>query len=236
MYPHIPLYHNDTVFTILEAILYVWANRHPASGYVQGIHDLSSPIIVVMLSEYTAVDLSHLERTNLESLSTQNWLDIEADSYWCLSNLLDGIQQNYTFSQIAIQKSIFNLQQLIFKIDEPLAKHLDAQGVSYIHFAFRWFNCLLLRELPLHVVARVWDTYMSEDDCSGFAVLHVYMCAAFLKFWSSQLRKMDFGELLIFLQNPPTADWDESSVEILLSEAFMFQSLYHNSPKHLETH
>ena len=37
---------------LLERILYIWAIRHPASGYVQGINDLVTPFFVVFLSEY----------------------------------------------------------------------------------------------------------------------------------------------------------------------------------------
>lgn len=36
----------------LERILYVWALRHPASGYVQGINDLATPFFEVFLSAY----------------------------------------------------------------------------------------------------------------------------------------------------------------------------------------
>jgi Rab-GTPase-TBC domain len=36
----------------LERILYVWAIRHPASGYVQGINDLVTPFFEVFLSAY----------------------------------------------------------------------------------------------------------------------------------------------------------------------------------------
>jgi hypothetical protein len=39
----------------LEKILYVWAIRHPASGYVQGINDLVTPFYQVFLSSYIGV-------------------------------------------------------------------------------------------------------------------------------------------------------------------------------------
>lgn len=38
-------------FQIFERILYIWAIRHPASGYVQGINDLVTPFFVVFLQE-----------------------------------------------------------------------------------------------------------------------------------------------------------------------------------------
>lgn len=36
----------------MERVLYIWALRHPASGYVQGINDLLTPFLVVFLSAY----------------------------------------------------------------------------------------------------------------------------------------------------------------------------------------
>ena len=34
--------------------MYIWAIRHPASGYVQGINDLVTPFFLVFLQEYCA--------------------------------------------------------------------------------------------------------------------------------------------------------------------------------------
>ena len=42
----------------LERILYVWAIRHPASGYVQGINDLATPFFQVFLSSYIGTSAS----------------------------------------------------------------------------------------------------------------------------------------------------------------------------------
>lgn len=64
-------------------------------------------------------------------------------------------------------------------------------------------------------------------------VLHVYMCAALLVRWSSQLQKMDFQEMVIFLQHLPTSGWSTKDVGELLSQAYVFKSLYHHSPSHL---
>ena len=41
--PDVPLFHQAPVQRCLERLLYVWALKHPASGYVQGINDLATP-------------------------------------------------------------------------------------------------------------------------------------------------------------------------------------------------
>lgn len=43
---------------VFERILFIWAIRHPASGYVQGINDLVTPFFVVFLSEFVSKLLS----------------------------------------------------------------------------------------------------------------------------------------------------------------------------------
>lgn len=64
----------------------------------------------------------------------------------------------------------------------------------YIQFAFRWMNCLLMRELPLRAVVRAWDTYLAEDN--GFESFHVYVSAALICHFSSTLREMDFQSMV----------------------------------------
>lgn len=78
-----------------------------------------------------------------------------------------------------------------------------------------------MREIPLELVVRMWDTYLAEAE--EFSSFHVFVCAAFLKYWSPQLRQLDFQELMLFLQRLPTSKWALREVEELLSTAFMLQ-------------
>ena len=50
--PDIPLFRNERIKRALARVLYIWAMRHPASSYVQGINDLATPLFVVFLSDY----------------------------------------------------------------------------------------------------------------------------------------------------------------------------------------
>ncbi|EPZ35607.1 hypothetical protein O9G_005144 [Rozella allomycis CSF55] len=45
---------------------------------------------------------------------------------------------------------------------------------------------------------------------------------------------MDFQEIFLFLQNGlPTKEWSEKEIEIILSQAFMWKSLFQNAQSHL---
>lgn len=39
----------------------------------------------------------------------------------------------------------------------------------------------------------------------------------------------------MFLQSPPTKDWSEKDIEMLLSEAYIWQSLFRGSRAHLRS-
>ena len=90
------------------------AIRHPASGYVQGINDLATPFLVVFLSEYLE---GYVETWSMTDLPPEKMLDVEADCYWCLTKLLDGMQDHYTFAQPGIQRLVFKLKELVARID-----------------------------------------------------------------------------------------------------------------------
>ena len=96
--------------------------------------------------------------------------------------------------------------------------------MDYLHFAFRWLNCLLVRELPFPLVLRLWDTYMAEAH--KFESFLVFMCVALLLRFKDHLLTLDTQGLILFLQKLPTGDWDEAEVEVLLSTAFMWQSVF----------
>ena len=110
--PDIALFRCDWVQRSLERVLYVWAMRHPASGYVQGINDLATPFYAVFLSPWVDTDARDLAHVPPAAL-----LDVEADVYWCLTKLLDAIQDHYTPSQPGIQRMIYRLRELVHRID-----------------------------------------------------------------------------------------------------------------------
>lgn len=78
-----------------------------------------------------------------------------------------------------------------------------------MQFAFRWMNCLLMREISVQNTIRMWDTYLvgsypmypnatdsapttQAEGADAFSQFHLYVCSAFLVRWSKKLRDMDF--------------------------------------------
>ncbi|XP_068163522.1 TBC1 domain family member 22A isoform X4 [Antennarius striatus] len=127
--PLIPLFQQASVQEIFERILFIWAIRHPASGYVQGINDLVTPFFVVYVFEYIEEEVENFDVSSLQEEALRN---IEADSFWCMSKLLDGIQDNYTFAQPGIQRKVKALEELVSRIDAFPFRGRHSESVASI--------------------------------------------------------------------------------------------------------
>ena len=169
--PGLPIFSHQRIQQLLERILFIWSVRHPASGYVQGINDLATPFVVVLL----ASELDCLpEEIDVDAAGDDAFEAVEAGSYWCLTKFLSDIQDHYTNGQPGIQQMVAKLREIVHRIDQKLYDHLEEQGLDFLQLSFRWMNCLLLREFPFPCVIRLWDTYISEP-LEGFSSFHVYV-------------------------------------------------------------
>lgn len=88
-----------------------------------------------------------------------------------------------------------------------------------------------MRELPFRLVPRLFDTFVAS--LSEVQDWLVYVCTAFLVQWTEELREMDFGDAIQFLQRPPTEDWTVADLDSLLSRAYLLRATFRAAPSHL---
>lgn len=166
------------------------------------------------------------------------------------------------------------------RVDVNLHDHLMRNSVQYLQFSFRWMNNLLIRELPLRCIVRLWDTYLAEGAAVSSSVaannwsslssssangkeegkegsvearavvndswsssghgtpfsssFHLFVCAAFLRFWSkSLLKEQDFQGLMLLLQNLPTFHWTENEIKLMVADAYQLKCTF--TPSHLNS-
>lgn len=136
----------------------------------------------------------------------------------------------YTSGQPGIQRCLQQLGELVARVDAPLSRHFDGEGINFFQFAFRWVNCMLIREVPFDVAIRLWDTYLAEG--MHFSEFLPYACAAFLLFWSKRLMAMDFQDMVLFLQRTPTSTWMCQDLEGVLSHAHMLRATFDDAQSH----
>lgn len=256
MQPLIPIFQQEIVQKIFQRVLYIYSIRHPACGYVQGMNDLVIPFFVVYLSEFLpGKTQTDFETFQVSTLSENILQGIEADSFWSVKKLLDSIQDNYVFAQPGIQSLVNYLEKIISRVDSNLHDHLvKKHNVQFMLFSFRWMNNLLTRELPLRCIIRLWDTYLAEGALTSSntvgnssssslgtrssnasignpspfsAFFHLYVCAAFLRYWSkSLLKEQDFQGIILFLQNLPTFHWSDTEIELLVADAYSLKETF----------
>ena len=230
--PESSLFQNDKVQFMLTRLLYIWSLRHPASGYVQGFNDLCIPFFIVyFLEKFPNKNIETILKLNNEEfkeLSEDNLIELETTIYYSLTKLLDRIQTNYTHNQPGITKMIKKMELIIEKVDPKLYDYLRKFEIDYVQFCFRWMNCFLIREFPVKLILRLWDTYFSEEK--GFSEFHLYVCACLLLTFSEKLKAMtEFQELIVFLQNLPTSNWKIEDMDMLLAKSYSIKELYSNS-------
>lgn len=54
--PNYEIFKHPRIQEMLERILYIWNIRHPACGYVQGMNEIVTPLIIIFLSDYVKLD------------------------------------------------------------------------------------------------------------------------------------------------------------------------------------
>jgi len=113
----------------------------------------------------------------LDHFSDEIFEEIEADTYWCLDNLMTAIQDyrydtafssspttnNIPSNAKGLQNMIVLMDEIVHRADPVLHAHLKSNGVEFLWFAFRWMNSLLVRDLNERCILRLWDTYLCEE-------------------------------------------------------------------------
>ena len=230
--PESSLFQNEKVQFMLTRILYIWSLRHPASGYVQGFNDLCIPFFIVyFLEKFPKKNIDTILKLNdneFKELSNDVLTELETNIYYSLTKLLDRIQTNYTHNQPGITKMIKKMELIVERVDPKLYDYLKKFEIDYVQFCFRWMNCFLIREFPVKLILRLWDTYFSEEK--GFSEFHLYVCACLLLSFSEKLKAMtEFQEVIVFLQNLPTSNWEIKDMDVLLAKSYSIKELYSNS-------
>ncbi|XP_023514878.1 TBC1 domain family member 15-like isoform X3 [Cucurbita pepo subsp. pepo] len=115
-------------------ILSVYAWIDGEVGYMQGMNDICSPIIIL--------------------------LENEADAFWCFDHAMRRLRENFRCNTgtIGVQSQLSTLSQVIKIVDPKLHQHLEElDGGEYL-FAFRMLMVLFRREFSFVDSLYLWET------------------------------------------------------------------------------
>lgn len=155
-------------------------SKEELDAYLEEIGDIDPQKVIEINQEFEA-----------------NLLSAEADTFWCLSKIIDDIQDNYTELQPGVHKIINKMKALVQQADPEILVYLEELDINFMDFAYRWVSCYLTREFDIYQTIRLWDTYFSEDE--GFSQFHCYVCAALFLHFSDEIKQMNFQDAMIHL-------------------------------------
>ncbi|KAK4344742.1 hypothetical protein RND71_034918 [Anisodus tanguticus] len=143
-------YENEANQAELWDVLAVYAWMDNDIGYVQGMSDICSPMVIL--------------------------LENEADAYWCFERAMRRLRENFKCStnSIGVQSQLSTLAQIVKTVDPKLHQHLEElDGGEYL-FAFRMLMVLFRREFSFVDSLYLWEVmwameynpniYSSYDD------------------------------------------------------------------------
>jgi len=214
---------------LMIRVLYLWALRHPAANYVQGMNEILVPFIAVFVQEYLIIEktspsedmdlVMNCSNHYFDDIDEENFFEVEVNIYGCFGRFMILVHELFVGHQDANLKEICMCERLCGQMDPDLCQHLTSQGVKFHFFMVQWYSCFLVRELPLPCLVRVWDAYMSVEK--EFVLdYHGCLCAVLLCNFSSTLQKMNFDEILFFLKDIPTKEWKLSQMDSLLAKSY----------------
>lgn len=105
----------------------------------------------------------------------------EADAFFCFTNLMAEIRDNFCksldSSDMGIVNRIHQMNELLKQKDLELWQDLEQKKLNPQFYSFRWLTLLLSQEFELPDVLRLWDSLFSDTNRFEFLL---YVCCAML--------------------------------------------------------
>ncbi|XP_052790788.1 TBC1 domain family member 13-like isoform X2 [Mya arenaria] len=182
---------------VCERILFVYGKLNTGLGYIQGMNEILGPIYHAFASD---------PDPDCEEFA-------EADSFFCFTNLMSEIRDNFIKSlddsQCGIGNQMSQLMSMLKEKDSTLWYRLQEQDLKPQFYAFRWLTLMFSQEFPLPDVLRIWDSLFAEEKRFNFLI---HVACAMLLLLKNDLLTGDFSHNMKLVQNFPYATYDVQRV------------------------
>ncbi|KAL7980850.1 hypothetical protein Chor_002004, partial [Crotalus horridus] len=182
---------SEAHWEVVERILFIYAKLNPGIAYVQGMNEIVGPLYYTFATDPNSEWKKHAE----------------ADTFFCFTNLMSEIRDNFIKSlddsQCGITCKMEKVYVILKEKDGELYLKLQEQNIKPQFFAFRWLTLLLSQEFLLPDVIRIWDSLFADDNRFDFLLL---VCCAMLTLIRDQLLEGDFTVNMRHLQDYPISD------------------------------
>ncbi|XP_041352062.1 TBC1 domain family member 15-like isoform X2 [Gigantopelta aegis] len=155
---------NNQNLQVLNDVLITYCMYNFDLGYVQGMSDLLSPILVVM--------------------------ENEVDSFWCFAGIMERLCGNFEMDQNGMKVQLAQIHKLMQVYDPELCNYLESHDSGNFYFCFRWILIMFKREFHFHEIQRLWEIVWTDRPCKNF---HLVISLAILDSEKSTLMESSFG-------------------------------------------
>ncbi|GMI75589.1 hypothetical protein like AT3G49350 [Hibiscus trionum] len=121
----------------LVAILEAYALYDPEIGYCQGMSDLLSPIISVIIEDYEA--------------------------FWCFVGFMKKARHNFRLDEVGIRRQLNIVSKIIKCKDSHLYRHLEKLQAEDCFFVYRMVVVLFRRELTFEQTICLWEVMWADQ-------------------------------------------------------------------------
>lgn len=202
----------ETNSDVLVRILFIYAKMHPEIKYVQGMNEILAPIYYCFFSEEeNTQSLSEMDELDIQKENDYKYIpDVEADTYWTFSNLMQDIK--LLFIQDSDNKTggvfckIKTLSEILKIVDKDIYNHLIKIKLDIQLIAFKWVVLLFTQDFLMPNILRLWDALLSETD--RFYMVYL-ICIAILHLKKKEIMKSDFAGAISKLQKINNMDCDK---------------------------
>lgn len=149
---------------VLHDILMTYCMYNFDLGYVQGMSDLLSPVLVVM--------------------------ENEVDAFWCFAGLMERMCHNFEMDQGGMKSQLTQIQKLMQVYDSELYTYLESHDSGNFYFCFRWILIHFKREFHFQEIHRLWEVLWTDLPCKNF---HLIFSLAILDSEKTTLIENKFG-------------------------------------------
>lgn len=129
----------------LQDILLTYVMFNFDVGYVQGMSDLLSPILIL--------------------------IDDEAASFWCFVAFMEKVFRNFDEDQAGMKNQLGMLRNLMEFSNPSLFKYFKEHDSDNMYFCFRWLLVWFKREFNSDDILQLWECLWTSLPCINFHLL-----------------------------------------------------------------
>lgn len=155
---------NHPNLTKLYDILLTYCMYNFDLGYVQGMSDLLSPILVVM--------------------------ENEVEAFWCFVGFMEKLAHNFDENQEGMKAQLHQLTVLLKFIDPHFYSYLEEHDSGNMYFCFRWLLITFKREFSFPDIMLLWETLWSQKLSPNY---HLIVCLAILDMHRNVIMENELG-------------------------------------------